>query len=198
MQVCPTGIDIRDGLQYECINCGACVDACDQTMERMGYPKGLISYTTEHKLANDSTHVARPKLIGYGLVMAVMLGVFVYNAMSIMPMGLDILRDRNQLFRENSEGLIENTYTLKILNKTLHPQTYQLDVEGLPEHEWFGPREVTLKAGEIFTLPVSVAVDPFNLKKPTLDIRFVLKREGAYRRRQQGILRQPSKFISRL
>src|SRR5690606_41872082 len=66
---------------------------------------------------------------------------------SIMPMGLDILRDRNQLFRENSEGLIENTYTLKILNKTLHAQTYQLDVEGLPEHEWFGPREVTLKAG---------------------------------------------------
>ena len=198
MQVCPTGIDIRDGLQYECINCGACVDACDQTMERMGYPKGLISYTTEHKLANDSTHVARPKLIGYGLVMAVMLGVFVYNAMSIMPMGLDILRDRNQLFRENSEGLIENTYTLKILNKTLHPQTYQLDVDGLPEHEWFGPREVTLKAGEIFTLPVSVAVDPFNLKKPTLDIRFVLKREGAAADDSKGLLRQPSKFISRL
>ena len=118
-------------------------------------------------------------------------GVFVYNAMSIMPMGLDILRDRNQLFRENSEGLIENTYTLKILNKTLHPQTYQLDVEGLPEHEWFGPREVTLKAGEIFTLPVSVAVDPFNLKKPTLDIRFVLKREGA-RRRQQGSCASPA------
>ncbi len=103
MQVCPTGIDIRDGLQYECINCGACVDACDQTMERMGYPKGLISYTTEHKLANDSTRGAaqadwlRPGDGGDA-------GVFVYNAMSIMPMGLDILRDRNQLFRENSEG----------------------------------------------------------------------------------------------
>ena len=104
MQVCPTGIDIRDGLQYECINCGACVDACDQTMERMGYPKGLISYTTEHKLAHSETQVARPKLIGYGLVMVVMLGVFVYNAMSIMPMGLDILRDRNQLFRETVKG----------------------------------------------------------------------------------------------
>ena len=198
VQVCPTGIDIRDGLQYECINCGACVDACDQTMERMGYPKGLISYTTEHKLAHSETQVARPKLIGYGLVMVVMLGVFVYNAMSIMPMGLDILRDRNQLFRENSEGLIENTYTLKILNKTLQSQTYQLDVEGLPEHQWFGPREVTLKPGEIFTLPVSLAVDPFNLKRPTLDVQFVLKREGAAPDDSKGTLRQPSKFISRL
>ncbi len=71
-------------------------------------------------------------------------------------------------------------------------------MEGLPEHEWFGPREVTLKPGEIFTLPVSVAVDPFNLKKPTLDIRFVLKREGAAADDSKGILRQPSKFISRL
>lgn len=198
VQVCPTGIDIRDGLQYECINCGACVDACDQTMERMGYPKGLISYTTEHKLAHSETQVARPKLIGYGLVMVVMLGVFVYNAMSIMPMGLDILRDRNQLFRENSEGLIENTYTLKILNKTLNSQTYRLDVEGLPEYQWFGPREVTLKAGEIYTLPVSLAVDPFNLKRPTLDVQFVLKREGTAPDDSKGTLRQPSKFISRL
>lgn len=198
VQVCPTGIDIRDGLQYECINCGACVDACDQTMDRMGYPRGLISYTTEHKLAHSETQVARPKLIGYGLVMVIMLGVFVYNAMSIMPMGFDILRDRNQLFRENSEGLIENTYTLKILNKTLQSQTYLLDVEGLPEHQWFGPREVTLKPGEIFTLPVSLAVDPFNLKRPTLDVQFVLKREGAAADDSKGTLRQPSKFISRL
>ncbi|MGL5289854.1 MAG: cytochrome c oxidase accessory protein CcoG, partial [Aeromonas sp.] len=126
VQVCPTGIDIRDGLQYECINCGACVDACDQTMVRMGYPVGLISYTSEHKLANHPTKVVRPKLIGYGLVMAVMLGVFAHNALSIMPIRLDILRDRNQLFRETSDGLIENTYTLKILNKTLQPQIYQL------------------------------------------------------------------------
>lgn len=167
-------------------------------MERMGYEKGLISYTTEHKLEHDSTHVARPKLLGYGLVMAIMLGVFVYNAMSIMPMGLDIIRDRNQLFRENSEGLIENTYTLKILNKTLHAQVFELDVEGLPEHQWFGPREVTLKSGEIYTLPISLAVDPYNLKRPALDIQFVLKRADAAPDDDKAELRQASKFISRL
>ena len=68
----------------------------------------------------------------------------------------------------------------------------------MPEHQWFGPREVTLKPGEIFTLPVSLAVDPFNLKRPTLDVQFVLKREGAALDDSKGILRQPSKFISRL
>ncbi|MGL5463374.1 MAG: FixG Ig-like domain-containing protein, partial [Aeromonas veronii] len=92
----------------------------------------------------------------------------------------------------------ENTYTLKILNKTLQSQTYQLDVEGLPEYQWFGPREVTLKAGEIYTLPVSLAVDPYNLKRPALDIQFVLKREGAAPDDSKGNLRQGSKFISRL
>lgn len=198
VQVCPTGIDIRDGLQYECINCGACVDACDQTMARMGYAKGLISYTTEHKLAQHQTQVARPKLLGYGLVMLVMLGVFVSNALSIMPMGLDVLRDRNQLFRENNEGLIENTYTLKILNKTLQPQTYRLAVEGLPEHQWVGRQEVTLNAGEIFTLPVSLAVDPYHLNKGAIDITFVLTRAGVVTQDEKVSLRQESKFISRL
>ena len=139
MQVCPTGIDIRDGLQYECINCGACVDACDQTMERMGLSEGLISYTTEHKLAHSETQVARPKLIGCGLVMVVMLGVFVCNAMSIMPMGLDILQDRNQLFRETARAHREHLY----------PEDPQQDPElpdlpagrgRLPEYQWFDPR----------------------------------------------------------
>ncbi|QCG46662.1 cytochrome c oxidase accessory protein CcoG [Aeromonas schubertii] len=197
VQVCPTGIDIRDGLQYECINCGACVDACDQTMDRMGYAKGLISYTTEHKLAGNDTQVARPKLIGYGLVMAAMLSVFAYNAMSIMPMGLDVLRDRNQLFRENSDGLIENTYNLKILNKTLQPQVYRLAVEGLPDYQWYGPREVTLKSGEILNQPVSLGVNPDNLRQGSLDIRFVLIRKGAGSD-PKGVIKQESKFISRL
>lgn len=104
VEVCPSGIDIRDGLQYECINCGACVDACDQTMDRMGYEKGLISYTTEHKLEGHQTDIVRPKLIGYGIVMAVMVGVFFTLLSNVQPMGLDVLRDRNQLFRMNNEG----------------------------------------------------------------------------------------------
>jgi polyferredoxin len=72
VQVCPVGIDIRDGLQYECINCGACVDACNETMDRMKYPRGLISYTSENKLEGNKTKVLRPKIIGYGLILLIM------------------------------------------------------------------------------------------------------------------------------
>ncbi|WP_344958076.1 cytochrome c oxidase accessory protein CcoG [Zobellella aerophila] len=196
VQVCPAGIDIRDGLQYECINCGACVDACDQTMDRMGYPKGLISYTTEHKLQHDQTHVARPKLIGYGLVMVVMLAAFVYMAASIMPMGLEVIRDRNQLYRETAEGLIENTYTLKIINKTLAAETYQLHVEGLDEVEWIGPTEVIVQGGEVYTLPISLSIDPYNLASPVRDLEFVVTREGVRPDERMAASRSPSKFFS--
>ncbi|WP_375056519.1 cytochrome c oxidase accessory protein CcoG [Zobellella sp. DQSA1] len=196
VQVCPAGIDIRDGLQYECINCGACVDACDQTMERMGYEKGLISYTTEHKLRHKETHVARPKLIGYGIVMVVMLAAFGYMASSIMPMGIEVIRDRNQLYRETNEGMVENTYTLKILNKTLAEETYLLAVEGMEEVEWIGPSEVTLKAGEVLSLPISLSADPYLLSSPVKDITFVLSRKGAVPSDGKALLHTESKFFS--
>ena len=195
VQVCPAGIDIRDGLQYECINCGACVDACDQTMERMGYEPGLISYTTEHKLQHGVTHVARPKLIGYGLVITVMTGVFLYLAANIMPMGIEIIRDRNQLYRETTEGLVENTYTMKIMNKTLTSEVYRLDVEGLDDVKWIGPQEVTVRGGEILSLPISLETDPYLLTSPVSDITFVLTHTGLEEGDRKATLRNKSKFF---
>lgn len=196
VQVCPAGIDIRDGLQYECINCGACVDACDQTMERMGYAPGLISYTTEHKLRHKETHVARPKLIGYGVVMAVMLAAFAYLASNIMPMDMEVIRDRNQLYRETAEGLVENTYTLKLINKTMEPVTYQLGVEGLKQAEWIGPSEISIRAGEVLSLPVSLSVDPYLLSSPVQDITFVMTRQGVKPDDSKAAVRNESKFFS--
>lgn len=196
VQVCPAGIDIRDGLQYECINCGACVDACDQTMDRMGYEPGLISYTTEHKLQHGVTHVARPKLIGYGIVIAVMTAVFLYLASHIMPMGIEIIRDRNQLYRETSEGLIENTYTMKIMNKTLDAQVYRLDVEGLQDVTWLGPKEVKVNGGEILSLPISLVVDPYLLASPVSDVTFILTNSGLEEGDPKATLRNKSKFFS--
>ncbi|MBM7074637.1 cytochrome c oxidase accessory protein CcoG [Shewanella sp. 202IG2-18] len=169
VQVCPTGIDIRNGLQYECINCGACIDACDTTMERMGYEKGLISYTTENKLEGKIERVARPKLIGYGLVMVAMVGVFLLAFDHIKPIRIDILRDRNQLYRENVDGLIENTFTLKILNKTEEQHTYTLSVAELDDYQWIGPKTVTVESGQVFTLPISIAIDPADLHRTVTD-----------------------------
>ncbi len=198
VQVCPADIDIRNGLQYECINCGACVDACDQTMAHMGYAPGLISYTSEQRLAGGQTRLLRAKLLGYGLVLLIMLGVLVYNLLAVMPMGLEVLRDRNQLYREDSEGLIENTYTLKIMNKSQHAQRYSLEVKGLSEVQWLGPRQVTVAAGEVYNLPISLAVEPEALPQPMLDIEFVLHRQDAAPGESKTELHQPSKFISGL
>ncbi|MBY6226543.1 cytochrome c oxidase accessory protein CcoG [Ferrimonas balearica] len=177
VQVCPTGIDIRNGLQYECINCGACIDTCDDVMAKMGYKKGLISYTTERQLEGGQSKVARPKLLGYGAVLTVMVVGFIYTLLTLAPVQIDVLRDRNQLFRETRDGLVENVYTLRLLNKTEQPQLFELAVSGLPEYRWDGKQSVTVAAGEVFTLPISIAVDPFYLKQPMTHIVFELKSE---------------------
>ena len=174
VQVCPTGIDIRDGLQYECINCGACIDACDHTMDRMGYEKGLISYTTEHRLSGKNTKVMRPKLLGYGAILLVMIGLFFVQIAAVDPAGLSVLRDRNQLFRVNGLGEIENTYTLKIINKTQQEQHYKLDVVGLPSSSWYGKQTINVLPGEVLSLPMSLGVQPDNLNSAIVTIEFTL------------------------
>lgn len=193
VQVCPTGIDIRNGLQYECINCGACIDACDQTMERMGYPLGLISYTTENKLEGIKEKVLRPKLIGYGVVLVVMILVFIYASATIAPVRMDIIRDRNQLYRENNQGLIENTFTLKILNKTEEAHEYTMSVEGLNNYKWYGPNSVTIAAGEVFTLPISVGVDPVELARSVTNIEIKVK---THINGEEVEVKQESRFFS--
>ncbi|MGD8112622.1 cytochrome c oxidase accessory protein CcoG [Vibrio sp. TRT 17S01] len=174
VQVCPTGIDIRDGLQYECINCGACIDACNNTMDRMGYEKGLINYTTEHRLSGHHTKVMRPKLLGYGAVLLVMFALFFVQIASVDPAGLSVLRDRNQLFRVNSSGEVENTYTLKIINKTQQVQQYKLDVTGLSDVSWYGKQTVQVLPGEVLNLPMSLGVLPDSLNSPISTIQFIL------------------------
>lgn len=172
VQVCPTGIDIRDGLQYECINCGACVDACDDVMVKMGYEKNLISYTTEAQLEGTKTHIIRSKLVGYAAILMVMVVTFAYFLVTIQPSKLDIIRDRNQLYRISSEGMVENVYTLKLLNKTEQQLTYKLSFVGLENFEWLGNQEVVVNAGEVFTLPMSISTDPYNLTKKVAKVHF--------------------------
>lgn len=174
VEVCPTGIDIRNGLQYECINCGACVDACDGVMEKMKYEKGLIRYTTETVLKGKIVHILRPKLFMYAIVLVLMAGFFVNDIVSRVPLQLDIIRDRNALARENIDGFIENVYTLKVLNKSQQQATYKIDVEGLENHEWQGDRVVTVDAAQMHTIAISIAVDPYDLKDYMTDISFVI------------------------
>jgi cytochrome c oxidase accessory protein FixG len=130
VQVCPTGIDIRQGLQYECIACAACIDACDNVMDRVGYPRGLIRYTTQHALDNKTTHVVRPRVLVYGTILALLCVGFGVALSMRTPLGLDVIRDRKTLFRMLDDGEVENVYTLKILNKSELGHEFVVSVAG--------------------------------------------------------------------
>ncbi|WP_296128056.1 cytochrome c oxidase accessory protein CcoG [Pseudomonas sp. Ga0074129] len=174
VHVCPTGIDIRDGLQIECIGCAACIDACDSIMEKMNYPKGLISYTTEHNLSGQKTHLVRPRLIGYAVALLAMFCVFAWAVASRSLVELDALKDR-VLYRENEEGRIENVYTLKIMNKAQHAVTYSITADGLDGLVYEGKREIKAVAGEVLSLPIELSIEPEKLPSSTNEITFHLQ-----------------------
>lgn len=157
VQVCPTGIDIRDGLQMECIGCAACIDACDSIMDKMGYARGLIKYTSEHQLQGGKTHLLRPRLIGYTAVLLVMIAALTIALVQRPMVSLDVSKDRG-LFRENSQGLIENIYSLKIINKTQQRQDYHLSLVDGDGFVLQGKTQLSLAPGEIVDVPVSVAM----------------------------------------
>ncbi len=173
VQVCPTGIDIRDGLQIECIGCAACIDACDTIMDKMEYPRGLISYTTEHNLSGQKTHLVRPRLIGYAVVLLTMMGLLA-TAFFLRPLvGFDVSKDR-VLYRENGEGRIENVYNLKIMNKDQKAHTYLLSAKGLDDLQLAGKQEFKVDAGEIISQPIELSVAPDKLPSSTNEVIFVL------------------------
>ncbi len=178
VDVCPAGIDIRNGIQYECINCGLCIDACDETMDKFNYPKGLISYTSEQKLAGKETKRFNLKLASYGslsLIFTVLLGIWISNR---IPLEANIIRDRNALYRVNYEGIVENTYTLKILNKSQTPLHYDIDVANIQTQlgvELELPKKLLIGAGVMREVPVTLAIDGMLLDKKITDIDFTIQ-----------------------
>jgi cytochrome c oxidase accessory protein FixG len=175
VQVCPTGIDIRDGLQYECIGCAHCIDACDSVMEKMGYPKGLVSYTTEHTLAGGSWTWKRPRLIGYGIALLVMLLLFATVLLTRTPLRLDVIRDRGQLYQQIDGGLIENAFTLKIINMDRLEHRYTLNVLGLPSARLLPDAPIAVAAGEMLEAVVRVQVNPDELADFNTAFQFELQ-----------------------
>ena len=176
VQVCPTGIDIRNGLQYQCIGCAACVDVCDDVMEKMGYAKGLVRYTTQNALEGKHTHIVRPRMFVYGALISVITIALFYSMFTRMPLELDIIRDRNALYRETTEGLVENIYTLKIINMDARTHTYRLSVSGLEGLILLNRKgEFSVASGEVIELPVQLQIDPVQLQRTGNDIQFQLE-----------------------
>jgi cytochrome c oxidase accessory protein FixG len=155
VQVCPTGIDIRNGLQYECIACAACIDACDSVMDRMGYARGLVRYATERSMQAGVTRVARPRTLVYGSLLALLVVGFGVAVALRNPVALDVLRDRNALYRVLPNGVIENVYSVRVLNKDEHEHRFDITVAGLPGITLDAEQApVHVGPGAVVTLPV--------------------------------------------
>ncbi len=149
VQVCPTGIDIREGLQIECIACAACIDVCDQVMEKMDYKKGLISYTTENRLQNKESRVFRPRILVYATLLLALIAGVVYSVNNRVLLRADLLRDRNALYRELPGELIENVYTLKLINMDFVTHRYKIEVVDQDDIQLFISPEPVLEPEEV-------------------------------------------------
>ena len=177
VQVCPTGIDIREGLQIECIACAACIDACDTVMDKMGSPRGLIRYTTEHALHHEPTRLLRPRVLIYGGLLGALAIGFVVGIVLRSPVSLDVLRDRNSLYRLTDDGQVDNVYTLRILNKTEQEQVFRLEAQGASALTLIpADREYRVASGDVYSIPLRVrraAYDPLGPETITLTVRSV-------------------------
>lgn len=166
VQVCPTGIDIRDGQQYECIGCAACIDACDQVMEKVGSPKGLIRYDTLNGMENGWNRaqlwkrVFRPRVIVYSVVLLTVTAAMFAHIATRVPLKVDVMRDRGALSREVKNGVIENVYRVMLINSVEQPRTFTLEVDGLPTVRIDSEGTVSVAAASNRLVAVRVRAEP--------------------------------------
>ena len=164
VQVCPTGIDIRKGLQYECIGCAACVDACNSVMDKIGAPRGLVRYWTDHAMtyrwSTDQIlrHAFRPRIIIYTLVLLAIVSVFFGTLLTRTPLKMDVIRDRGSMGREIEDGMIENVYRLQIMNTEETAHRYRISVSGIDGIILQGGADLALAPTESRGVPVNIRI----------------------------------------
>ena len=167
VQVCPTGIDIRKGLQYECIGCGACADVCDTVMDKVGYPRGLVKYSTENAINQHWTrgqtlrHVLRPRVLVYSSILGAIVLAMTVSLAYRVPFKVDVVRDRGTLARIVNGGRIENVYRLQVMNATEVNQRYRITVEGLPGVEIASEPDVMVESTQARWVAVRAQI-PFD------------------------------------
>ena len=184
VQVCPTGIDIRDGLQYQCINCGLCIDACDTVMARLALPAGLIRFASDNELAGvpaPTKMLQRPRVAVYAGLLLIFGGLAGWHLMHRPLLLVDVLRDRGALLRETPEGMIENAYTLKLMNLDARPHRYRISVAGPVGAQLVGAEHHTADPGSIRPLALTVAVPAGSAPSGSQEMRFIVEAEDAPR-----------------
>jgi cytochrome c oxidase accessory protein FixG len=171
VQVCPTGIDIRNGLQYECIGCAGCIDVCNGVMDKMGYPRGLIRFTTRHAMKQGWSqreivrHILRPRVLVYATILGALCFALALSLAMRTPLKVDVVRDRAALSRIVEGGRLENVYRLQIMNATERKQEYRITAEGLPGLELASEHEVEVGPAESRWVPVRLRI-PYGSAEP--------------------------------
>lgn len=184
VQVCPTGIDIRKGLQYECIGCGACADVCDTVMDKMGYARGLVKYSTQNAVqkgwsrAQTWRHVFRPRVVIYTLILTAVSVALLVSLALRTPLKVDVIRDRGVMARIVSGGMIENVYRLQIMNATESEQHYKISVNGLPGLAVASDGDVVVEAAQSRWVPVRVQLPYDAASAGTHSIHFEIASQG--------------------
>jgi cytochrome c oxidase accessory protein FixG len=188
VQVCPNGVDIRDGLQNECLFCGLCIDACNSVMTKINKPLHLISYSAPFILQNKSNFFRmkkflRPRVLIYSLILCTMTTYFVYKLMNRYDFKFDVVRDRGVLHRVDQYGMLENVYRIKIMNAELTGQEYKLGVDGLPririDDSSLKRLNIRLDSTETDWYIVTVEIPDGSLAPNNYPIHFLLRKEGS-------------------
>jgi cytochrome c oxidase accessory protein FixG len=180
VQVCPTGIDIRDGLQYECIGCAACIDGCNQVMDKMGYPRGLIRYSTENAIAGKVAHdqvwrrVLRPRVLIYAAVLTMIVTAWTVGLALRQPLKVNVIRDRAALVRDADDGRLENIYRLQVMNAEERAHAYRVHVTGAVTMEVMLEKPLPVPAASTVVFPLQVRADGEGLKRGSNAIQFHL------------------------
>ncbi|MDP1900539.1 MAG: cytochrome c oxidase accessory protein CcoG [Rubrivivax sp.] len=204
IHVCPTGIDIREGLQYECIGCAACIDVCDGVMDKMNYPRGLIRYATQNSLAQHFdrkqmiARILRPRVIVYTAILVLICTAFAVSVALRDPFRANVVRDRGALARVVESGMVENVYRLQLMNNQEQPQTYRVTVEGLPRIAMESPVEVTVAPAEArwITLGVRVPFEAAQQAGPGAHpIHFEIERTALQGHHEAAKVKEKSTFV---
>jgi cytochrome c oxidase accessory protein FixG len=181
VQVCPTGIDIRNGLQYDCIGCAACVDACNSVMDKIGAPRGLIRFTTDNALrrwlpdSEIARRLLRPRVAIYSTILLLVIVAFWAALLNRTPLKMDVIRDRGTMAREVEDGMIENVYRLQVMNTDEQPHRYRMSVSGIEGISLATQSVIAMKGTESRAIPVTVRI-PHGKGQPGANtVRFTLE-----------------------
>ena len=186
VQVCPTGIDIRKGLQYECIGCGACADVCDTVMDKMGYARGLVKYSTQHAMnmgwdrAQMLRRILRPRVLIYTAILAAIVVAVFTSLLMRDSFRVDVVRDRGVMARLADGGMLENVYRLQIMNATETTQRYELSASGIDHLKVESDvadanKTVTVNSAESRWIPVRLQIKDGSVKSGSHPVAFEVR-----------------------